>query len=118
MSQRMGSRISSDRIARADARPTSGRPVTGYLSDEAILTLPKPKTRTEEEKRKAATEAALEALGAAQEVAMLTGRRHSCTHLKPSDPPCREQAHSADVAAGKAVAEALGLRPPEPQGTG
>ena len=112
---RLGSRISSDRVAKTPTSTSGGKAVTGWLTDEARLAMPKPKTRTEEEKRKAATEAALEALGAAQEVAMLTGRRHSCTHLKPSDPPCREQAHSADVAAGKAVAEALGLRPPEPE---
>ena len=107
MSRSMGAGISSDRIDRADAHP-SGRPV-GYLSDEAILTLPKPKTRTEEEKRKAAAEEALEALGAAREVAMLTAQRHGCTHLKHGDPPCRKRGHAADVAAAGDVIEALGL---------
>ena len=102
MSQRMGSRISSDRIARADARPTSGRPVTGYLTDEAHL-----------RQFKLADDAPADA---AMQAAWLAGHLHGCARRKRSDPPCPDPRHAEDMEAGRVVLDALRLlRPPEPE---
>ena len=98
--------VSADRVAKTPVtRP--GRPVTGYISDEAVLAMPERQGRTEEEKRKAEAEAAAEDLWARRAVAkhaMLLA--HGCTGKG-----CRRRRHRADRAVRDELLDMLQLRP-------
>ena len=100
---RNGSRISSDRVARADfTYSPTGRPVTGWITDEAHL-----------RQFKLADDAPADA---AMQAAWLAGHLHGCARRKRSDPPCPDPRHAEDMEAGRAVLDALRLlRPPEPE---
>ena len=97
MSRSVAARVSRDRIDRIPAR-NPGRPVTGWLGDEALTAQIKLGDDMPE--------------AAAYEVAWLAAERHACTSRHHGDPPCGDVRHAGDVAAGARVLEVLGLLKP------
>ena len=93
---RLGSRISSDRVAKTPTSTSGGKAVTGWITDEAHLRM-----------LKLADDAPADA---AMQAAWLAGYRHACPRRKRSDPPCPDPRHAADMAAGTRVLDVLGLR--------
>ena len=93
MSRSVSSRVSTDRITRADIRPGAGRPVTGYLGDEAHLA---PIRLGDDMPQDAARAIARHTMLGA----------HGCTGKG-----CRKRAHKPDRAVRDELLEMLQLKP-------